>query len=289
MADNNSDGDLKETPLGEWNRHERMPFSQDQIKMMRRSRIWSGSIILLVGILLLAYKMGAPIPGWLFTWPVLLMAVGLLVAIKSGFRNPGGFIMILIGAVFFADRSIPGIDIHNYILPLILMVIGLSFILRPHGCAHRSRFGSNRHRRRFGRREFYVPIEEDNAGDGASENSLSEGENAEYIHVNAVFGGVKKNIQSKNFKGGEITSFMGGAEINFMQADIQHPIELEVNNVFGGTKLIIPSNWDVRNEISAVFGGVEDKRNFNNSASGTDKRILLKGACVFGGVEVTNY
>jgi hypothetical protein len=82
---------------------------------------------------------------------------------------------------------------------------------------------------------------------------------------------------------------MGGAEINFMQADIQHPIELEVNNVFGGTKLIIPSNWDVRNEISAVFGGVEDKRNFNNSASDTDKRILLKGACVFGGVEVTNY
>ena len=82
---------------------------------------------------------------------------------------------------------------------------------------------------------------------------------------------------------------MGGAEINLMQADIQHPIELEVNNVFGGTKLIIPSNWDVRNDISAVFGGVEDKRNFNNSASGTDKRILLKGACVFGGVEVTNY
>jgi hypothetical protein len=27
---------------------------------------------------------------------------------------------------------------------------------------------------------------------------------------------------------------MGGSEINFMQADIQHPIELEVNNVFGG-------------------------------------------------------
>jgi predicted membrane protein len=123
----------------------------------------------------------------------------------------------------------------------------------------------------------------------SSSNTSTEGDNAEYISVNAVFGGVKKNIQSKNFKGGDVTSFMGGAEINFMQADIQHPIELEVNNVFGGTKLIIPSNWDVRNEISAVFGGVEDKRNFNNSASGTDKRILLKGACVFGGVEVTNY
>ncbi len=84
-------------------------------------------------------------------------------------------------------------------------------------------------------------------------------------------------------------SFMGGAEINPMQADIQHPVILEVNNIFGGTKLIIPSNWDVKNEISAVFGGVEDKRSFNNSVPDSNKKILLKGSCVFGGIEVTNY
>lgn len=74
-----------------------------------------------------------------------------------------------------------------------------------------------------------------------------------------------------------------------MQADIQHPVTLEVNNVFGGTKLVIPSNWDVQNNISAVFGGVEDKRVFNNSIPDSNKRITLKGSCVFGGLEVTNY
>ncbi len=289
MADNNNEENIKETSSGGWDQFDPVHLRQAHIKMMRRSRRWSGSLILLAGILLMAYKMGAPIPGWLFTWPVLLMAVGLLVAIKSGFRNPGGFIMILIGAVFFADRSIPGIDIHNYILPLILIIIGISFILRPHGCGTNRRQFVRWQRGRLGRRGFYGPIPDGGQENITSQNTSSEGDNAEYISVNAVFGGVKKNIQSKNFKGGDITSFMGGAEINFMQADIQHPIELEVNNVFGGTKLIIPSNWDVRNEISAVFGGVEDKRNFNNSTSGTDKRILLKGACVFGGVEVTNY
>ncbi len=291
MADNNNDEDIKGTSPGGWDPQEFTHLRQTHMKMMRRSRIWSGSLILLVGILLLAYKMGAPIPGWLFTWPVLLMALGLIVAMKSRFRNPGGFIMILIGAVFFADRSIPGIDIHNYIVPLILMVIGISFILRPNRCdRHRRQFVGGRGRRRFDRRGFYGPTPDGDRPDNITPcNTSPEGDNAEYISVNAVFGGVKKNIQSKNFKGGEITSFMGGAEINFMQADIQHPIELEVNNVFGGTKLIIPSNWDVRNDISAMFGGVEDKRNFNNSASDTNKRILLKGACVFGGVEVTNY
>jgi hypothetical protein len=84
-------------------------------------------------------------------------------------------------------------------------------------------------------------------------------------------------------------SFMGGSEINFMQADILEPVVVEVNNVFGGTKLIIPSNWDLKNEISAVFGGVEDKRNFNTSLPDSSKQIVLKGNCVFGGIEVANY
>jgi predicted membrane protein len=130
-----------------------------------------------------------------------------------------------------------------------------------------------------------------NIGEGnfKKENISSSTDDSEYLDVVAVFGGIKKNVQSKNFKGGEIVSFMGGSEINFMHADIQQPIELEVNNVFGGTKLIIPSNWDVKNEISAVFGGVEDKRNFSNAVPESNKRIVLKGACVFGGIEVTNY
>ena len=46
-------------------------------------RIWSGLILVAAGVLLLAYKMGAPIPQWVFTWPVLLIAIGLLAGIKT--------------------------------------------------------------------------------------------------------------------------------------------------------------------------------------------------------------
>ena len=252
----------------------------DQSNGMRNSRIWSGFIFVIAGILLLAYKMGAPVPGWLFTWPVLLIAIGLLTGIKSRFHNPGSSIMILIGGIFLLDQSIPGIDFHNYIVPIILISIGLLFILRPRParCGRRNRY--------WNRMDFNEEAFANNAGRG---DAHPADDNAEYINVHAVFGGIKKNIVSKNFKGGEIVSFMGGSEINFMQADIQHPVVVDVNNVFGGTKLIIPSNWDVKNEISAVFGGVEDKRSFNNSVPDSNKKILLKGACVFGGIEVTNY
>ena len=243
----------------------------------KRPRIWSGLILVGAGVLLLSYKMGAPIPGWIFTWPVLLVAIGLLIGIKSRFHNPGAMIMILIGGIFLIDQQIPGIEFHNYIVPILLISIGMLFILRPrsHSCHRRMR-----HWERMKMNESF---------NSKNEDISSSTDKGEYLDVLAVFGGIKKNIQSKNFKGGEIVSFMGGAEINFMHADIQQPIELEVNNVFGGTKLIIPSNWDVKNEISAVFGGVEDKRNFKTVFLIPDKLIVLKGTCVFGGIEITNY
>ena len=119
--------------------------------------------------------------------------------------------------------------------------------------------------------------------------SSAQDENAEYIEINTVFGSVKKIIISKNFKGGEINNFMGGTEINLLKADIQQPIDLEVNNVFGGAKLIVPSNWDVKNEVTAVFGGIEDKRAITTGVTDPGKVMVLKGTCVFGGIEITNY
>ena len=254
-------------------------------KEFKNSRIGTGLLLLLAGVLLLAYKMGAPIPGWIFTWPVILIGIGFLVGIKSKFQNPGALIMILIGSIFLADKTIPGIDFHNFLIPVLLIGIGLIVIFRPR---------NERCRRRYSRN--YPENDESFTVPGKSTNETNfipvepnEADRGEHINVQAVLGGIKRNVQSKNFKGGEILSFLGGSEINFMQADIQHPIVLEINNVFGGTKLIIPSNWDVQNNISAVFGGVEDKRVFNNSAPDSNKKILLKGSCVFGGIEITNY
>ena len=98
---------------------------------MRSSRIWSGLILVAAGVLLLAYKMGAPIPSWVFTWPVLLIAIGLLTGIKSRFHNPGAFIMIIVGGIFLIDQTSPELNFHNYIVPAILISVGLIFILRP--------------------------------------------------------------------------------------------------------------------------------------------------------------
>lgn len=248
-------------------------------------RMWSGVLLVIAGTLLLAYKMGAPIPRWIFTWPVLLIAIGLLTGIKSRFHNPGAFIMIAVGSVFLIDQTSPELNFHNYIVPAILIAVGLIYILRP------KNDWSNMSKRKWRRMNYsdtpvVAPPEESYF---ANRKNNDETDHGEFVEINAVLGGVKKMILSKNFKGGEINSFMGGTEINLSKADIQHPVVLEVNNVFGGTKLIVPSNWDIKNEVTAVFGGIEDKRNINNAVPDPEKIMILKGACVFGGIEVSNY
>lgn len=250
----------------------------------RTPRIWSGIILLVAGSLLLAYKMGAPIPSWFFTWPVLLIAIGTLIGIKSRFHNPGSLIMMAVGGVYLIDQTSPELNFHNYIVPVILIVVGIIYIMRP------GHIWGGRRRRELRRINYETQPtinKTTNSYVGGYDN-INE-DNAEYVEINAVFGSVKKIILSKNFKGGEINCFMGGTEINLVQADLQSPAKLEINNVFGGTKLIVPSNWDVKNEVNAVFGGIEDKRNITAVVRDPGKIIILNGTCVFGGIEVNNY
>lgn len=240
-----------------------------------------GVIFFCAGLALLAYKMGAPLPDWLFTWPMILIVIGLAIGVKDGFQNPGGWILLLIGTVFLADESIKGFDAHRFIGPIILIGVGLMIIFRP----------SRRRRRGFagctGQHKKSDLIKE-KFQEGISLGTAGQSDE-EYLNINSVFGGVKKFIVSKNFKGGSVVTFMGGAELNLQQADIQHPIILELNNVFGGTKLVVPSNWDIKSEVTAIFGGVDDKRNLSALAPEPGKTVLIQGASIFGGIEISSY
>ncbi len=248
-------------------------------------RLWSGLILIAAGGLLFAYKMGAPIPGWIFSWPMLLIAIGLLTGIKSKFHNPGALIMIVIGGIFLVDQLNSSLNFHDYLVPAILVAVGLIYVLRP-----KNTWSGRLEKKWHDKQPYYEPpYYSPTVNDTKTDATGVTDDAGEYVEINAVLGGVKKIILSKNFKGGEITAFMGGTEINFLKADIQQTVVLEVNNIFGGTKLIVPSNWDIKNEVTAVFGGIEDKRSINNATPDHSKIMILKGTCVFGGIEVSNY
>jgi predicted membrane protein len=239
-------------------------------------RVFTGLFLLAAGFLLLAYKMGAPIPFWLMTWPVALIALGLLIMIRRRFRSFPGLILILIGAFNLIDQFIPTLNFHDYILPLIIISVGLIFIFRP----------KNRWRHRH---DWYEMKQQQMSREPEGEAMPTRFESSDYIDSTSILGGVKKIIVSKNFKGGDITCFMGGAEIDLSQADIQTSAVIDVTAVFGGCKLIVPANWEVKPEATAVFGGIDDKRSVNPANISSDKILIIQGTVVFGGIEIKSF
>lgn len=254
--------------------------------------------IIVIGGFLLARQMGVLMPEWIFTWPSILIAAGILSGLAHGFRGGGWLALILIGTFFLLDEMIPGVSFHQYLWPVGLIAIGLFMLLRPKrshwgggdwgGCSNRNRFRLERRRlRQHIRQNWRNPGAADSghADFGSASKSFSS---EDYIDVTTVFGGIHKNIVSKDFKGGDITIFMGGAEINLSQADIQGIARLDVTQIMGGTKLIVPPHWEIRTQLTSIFGNVEDKRQ-QHATVNPDKVLILDGSSVFGGIEIRNY
>lgn len=247
----------------------------------RHDKFWTGLALLIVGGVLLLDKMGVDFPRWLFDWPPLLILAGIVTGIKCRFQNSSWLIMIGIGLVFLIDRMDIGLDLKEYLWPGLIIAFGLIFILRP-----KKRFFRSEKGRWDGVSYVNVnPALPAGPGNEPYENVSAE----DMVESVSVFGGVKKVITSKNFKGGEIICFMGGAEYNLSQADIHGAVTLEIVQAFGGTKLIVPPHWEIRAESVAIFAGIEDKRPVQPGVFDPNKILILKGTTIFGGIEIKSY
>ena len=275
--------------------------------MRNGGRIWIPIGLVCIGAGLLVRQMGVGVPDWLFNWPMLLIFIGIINGLTHAFRGPGWIIMILIGTFFLVDQILPGMDIHRFIWPAAIILVGLVMLIRPKkpywmdpNCRDPWR---DRHNRRWQRRRARrgypgaggFPEDPSDTNSGTSTGSSSgmgysakSFSSEDYIDATTIFGGIHKNILSKNFKGGDITIFMGGAEINLTQADIQGTAALDITQVMGGTKIIVPSNWEIRSQLTSVLGSIEDKRQ-NIGITDPNKVLIIDGSSVLGGIEIKSY
>jgi predicted membrane protein len=245
-----------------------------------------GLIMLGVGCLLLLRTLDIFfVPGWIFSWPVFLILIGSYIGYRQGFDRPSAFVPIIIGVIFLSNRIIPDMDLSRFFWPLLIIAFGVWMIMgrkTPKGLDNLGRWDKNSdYDTGLGRQTEQTANGNDNPAGSAH---FPE----DKIESVSIFGGIKKNVVSKNFQGGEIVNFFGGAEINLMQADINGRINLEVVQVFGGTKIIVPANWTVHSEMVAIFGGVEDKRPPQLNAA-PDKVLVIQGTSLFGGIDIKSF
>jgi len=234
--------------------------------MSNSGRVMGGIVILAAGTLLLGYEFGLNLPRWFFSWKMLLIGIGLYIGARHNFRSWGWMIPIGIGLVFLSEDIFWHLDIRpQMVWPLVIIIIGLVMIFRP--------------RKKNTSTAEMKPM---------AAFSSQGADHGEILDTVAVFGSTKKNILSKNFRGGDVVSFFGGSELNFMQADVNGVAILDVTSVFGGAKLIVPANWTIKSEMVSVFGGIDDKRQMMTEPDPA-KTLVLQGTVIFGGMEIKSY
>jgi predicted membrane protein len=269
-------------------------YSRDRIRKRGggHNGLIIGLLVLGFGTMMLLKQMSIDLPFYLFKWELWLVLFGLAIGIKNKFRDFGWLILCFIGIFLLADDLWPDLPVRKFMWPVGIIIIGIIIIT------------SHRYSRKRNAQPAPLPAETPAEGEIIDfEEALKQsGDKPPYhpsnfssattapdeiLDVVAVFGSTQRIVYSKNFSGGEVVCVFGGADINLSQADFTtDEIVVEVVTIFGGATLYLPPTWNVRTETSVIFGGVEDKRRLytgNNT-----KTLVLKGAAIFGGIEIKN-
>jgi hypothetical protein len=263
----------------------------EKIRTSHRGGLFFGLLLVVIGLLFLGFN-GGWIPNdykqIIFSWPMLLTVIGIGLLFK---RNHwfGGLFLTAIGIFFIMPRVaavIPGINPclsdkfrHDY-WPLLLIVIGLlligSWFKRPRrtGCKLTDADTPNeygRQHREYARKYQKQALHET---DGFSWNAILG--SGEYIVLDPVF------------PGGDVNAVLGGILLDLRKTTISEgDTFLEVNAVLGGFKILVPDSWTVVAKLDSVAGGFQDRRT-KEVPRDPSRRLIISGACVFGGGEVRN-
>jgi predicted membrane protein len=230
-------------------------------------RALGGLIIIVVGTLLLARQVGADLPYWIFSWPMFLIALGIYIGARHSFRQWVWLIPVMIGTAFLLEDMLPELRIREYFWPLMIIIFGIVMVFRS---------------RKRGSGDLFKRWER--------QASAATASTEDFFETVTIFGENKKQILSKDFKGGESVCVFGGVEVNLTQADINGRVPIEIVQVFGGTKLIVPSHWRIQTEeVVSIFGGLNDKRQTMNVVTDQTKVLVLKGTTLFGGIDIKSY
>jgi len=228
-------------------------------------RLLVGLAIALFGVVLVLDRLNLAVAGRVLQfWPAVIIAVGALLFVRS--RHVGGgangvILMVIGGWLLLNTLGIVQVRFWELFWPMVLIGIGSVLVMQT--LRQRSRDASG--------------IDTDDT-----------------INIFAVLSGAKRMSASTHFRGGEVTAFMGGYQIDLRQATIPPGEEaaLDIFTAMGGGEIFVPPSWTVATPIVAVMGGIDDKR-VPPLAGAVDiiggkpaPRLVLRGLLMMGGIEI---
>jgi predicted membrane protein len=227
-----------------------------------QSRVIIGLIIIAVGAMLLLRNLNFFAPfhfmNFIFSWKMILVIIGLILFFNSSNKSSGVILMAVGGFLLIPDiLGIPYFNMWRVGLPLLLMVVGILILLRKNFDTRRLDTETRQH-------------------------------DMDYIDEVTIFGGVKKSINTKTFKGGKATAVFGGSELNLLNSGLaegQNVIDMLA--IFGGVTMHVPEDWSVKIDVVSIFGGFSDDRSHSRLiVRDTSRELVIKGMVIFGGGEI---
>ena len=213
-------------------------------------RLVIGLAIMLAGFLLAIDSLGFVDAGRIFRfWPVVLVAVGVTKLFGDACQRSGAFVWIVGGAALLALNL--GFLSFPRVAAIVLFLVGARIAWKA-----------------------LTPRTAVPALDGGSA-----------LDVVAILGGSKRAV-SGDVKGGQALAFMGGCEIDLRRASMaKDEAVLDVFAFWGGVEVKVPEDWEVVNRGLAILAGFVDN---TRHVAGAQKRLVITGMAIMGGVEVKN-
>ena len=239
----------------------RQPAGRERHRLTN-NRVIIGAILVLAGLFLVIRNTGF-FPDFIdhviFSWPMLLVAIGLIMTLGAT-EKTAGIIIMAVGGFFMIPLIFrETFQMYNMFWPSIFIIIGIIFIVT--------------------RRKGWNAV---------SSKGMASDDVIDYV---AIFSGSERQVVSQNFKGGKISAVFGGIDLDLTKARLSPGSnELEIACIFGGTTIIVPDNWSVKIEVTPVLGGFNDSRKLIPGRTvDTTSQLVIKGAVVFGGGEIKSY
>ena len=221
-----------------------------------------GAVILAIGTIFLLDHLGI-VQAWHFFrfWPAILIFSGLL-SLADPCKRMWGAALCLFGTLLLLSNL--GIARFSWgeLWPLFLIVVGIMAM----GKALQAR----------------------KMADGLKADSTDP---RSTLNENALFGGIQKRVNARDFRGGQLQSMFGGIEIDMRDAEIEGTeAVLHANAIFGGIEIRVPETWFVAARGQGIFGGYTDSTRYNPPVDPDKpkKTLIVMGMAMFGGVEIRN-